>query len=201
MDIQTKDDALRVLSEIKSEQKRLAEANRDLNDNVIEKMAADLKDAQQKIAEMAAARLRKKMMGSFFDMGGSSGGIIGGLAQAALSFVPGGNIFGSLFTHGGSVARASYGLMIPGSTGHDRTMVLAKGGEGILSHDQMNHLRQATRQPTQGRGRFFGPAAAPSPVHIESSIILNRPMSVTEQITLVGSQLDAATIAERYMGE
>jgi len=57
VDIQTKDDALRVLSEIKSEQKRLAEANRDLNDNVIEKMAADLKDAQQKIAEMAAPKV------------------------------------------------------------------------------------------------------------------------------------------------
>ncbi len=57
MDIQTKDDALRVLSEIKSEQKRLSDANRELNDNVIEKMAADLKDAQQKIAEMAAPKV------------------------------------------------------------------------------------------------------------------------------------------------
>ena len=57
MDIQTKDDAIKVLADIKTEQKRLADANRDLNENVIEKMAADLKDAQQKIAEMAAPKV------------------------------------------------------------------------------------------------------------------------------------------------
>ena len=57
MEIETKADALRVLSDIKTEQKRLADANRELSDNVIEKMAADLKDAQQKIAEMAAPKV------------------------------------------------------------------------------------------------------------------------------------------------
>ena len=57
MEIETKADALRVLSEIKSEQKRLADANRDLNDNVIEKMASDLKDVQQKLAEAAAPKV------------------------------------------------------------------------------------------------------------------------------------------------
>jgi HK97 family phage major capsid protein len=57
VEIETKADALRVLSEIKSEQKRLADANRDLNDNVIEKMASDLKDVQQKLAEAAAPKV------------------------------------------------------------------------------------------------------------------------------------------------
>ena len=57
MEIESKADAIKVLADIKAEQKRLAEANRDLNDNVIEKMAADLKDAQQKIAEMAAPKV------------------------------------------------------------------------------------------------------------------------------------------------
>ena len=57
MEISSKADAIKVLADIKTEQKRLAEANRDLNDNVIEKMAADLKDAQQKIAEMAAPKV------------------------------------------------------------------------------------------------------------------------------------------------
>ena len=57
MEIESKADAIKVLADIKSEQKRLAEANRELNDNVIEKMAADLKDAQQKIAEMAAPKV------------------------------------------------------------------------------------------------------------------------------------------------
>ena len=56
MEIESKADAIKVLADIKSEQKRLAEANRELSDNVIEKMAADLKDAQQKIAEMAAPK-------------------------------------------------------------------------------------------------------------------------------------------------
>ena len=57
MEIESKADAIKVLADIKAEQKRLAEANRDLNDNVIEKMAADLKDAQQKIAEIAAPKV------------------------------------------------------------------------------------------------------------------------------------------------
>ena len=57
VEIESKADAIKVLADIKSEQKRLAEANRELNDNVIEKMAADLKDAQQKIAEMAATKV------------------------------------------------------------------------------------------------------------------------------------------------
>jgi len=57
VEIESKADAIKVLADIKSEQKRLAEANRDLSENVIEKMAADLKDAQQKIAEMAAPKV------------------------------------------------------------------------------------------------------------------------------------------------
>ena len=57
MDIKTRDEAVKVLADIKTEQKRLSDSNRDLKDNVIEKMAADLKDAQQKIAEMAAPKV------------------------------------------------------------------------------------------------------------------------------------------------
>ena len=57
MDIQTKSDAIKVIADIKTEQKRLADANRELSETVIEKMAADLKDAQQKIAELGAPRI------------------------------------------------------------------------------------------------------------------------------------------------
>ena len=57
MDIQTKSDAIKVLADMKAEQKRLAESNRELTENTIQKMAADLKDAQQKIAELAAPKV------------------------------------------------------------------------------------------------------------------------------------------------
>ena len=57
MDIQTKSDAVKVLADIKAEQKRLADSNRELKEHTIEKMAADLKDAQQKIAELGAPKV------------------------------------------------------------------------------------------------------------------------------------------------
>ena len=57
MDINTKSDAIKVLADMKAEQKRLAESNRELTENTIQKMAADLKDAQQKIAELAAPKV------------------------------------------------------------------------------------------------------------------------------------------------
>jgi len=57
MDIQTKSDAIKVLADMKAEQKRLSESNRELTENTIQKMAADLKDAQQKIAELGAPKV------------------------------------------------------------------------------------------------------------------------------------------------
>ena len=57
MDIQTKSDAIKVLADMKAEQKRLADSNRELTENTIQKMAADLKDAQQKIAELGAPKV------------------------------------------------------------------------------------------------------------------------------------------------
>ena len=57
MAIQTKSDAVKVLADIKAEQKRLADSNRELKEHTIEKMAADLKDAQQKIAELGAPKV------------------------------------------------------------------------------------------------------------------------------------------------
>lgn len=56
MEIETKADALKVLSDIKTEQKRLAEANRDLTEN-LEAKAADLKAVQQKLAEANAPKV------------------------------------------------------------------------------------------------------------------------------------------------
>ena len=53
MDITTKADALKVLSDLTAEQKRLSDSNRDLATN-LEAKAADLKAVQQKLAEMAA---------------------------------------------------------------------------------------------------------------------------------------------------
>lgn len=55
-DINSREDALKVLADIKAEQKRLSESNRDLKEN-LEQKAADLKAAQQKIAESAAPRV------------------------------------------------------------------------------------------------------------------------------------------------
>ena len=57
MDIQTKSDAIKVLADMKAEQKRLAESNRELTENTIQKMAADLKNAQQQIAELGAPKV------------------------------------------------------------------------------------------------------------------------------------------------
>jgi len=53
MDITTKADALKVLSDLTAEQKRLSDSNRDLATN-LESKSADLKLVQQKLAEMAA---------------------------------------------------------------------------------------------------------------------------------------------------
>ena len=54
--IKTRDDALKVLSDLKTEQKRLQESNRDLKENMESKSAA-LKDVQQKLAELDAPRV------------------------------------------------------------------------------------------------------------------------------------------------
>ena len=56
MDIQTKDDALKVLSDLKTEQKRLSDSNRDLSLNLQAK-SDDLKAVQQKLAEMSAPKV------------------------------------------------------------------------------------------------------------------------------------------------
>jgi HK97 family phage major capsid protein len=56
MDIQNKADALKVLSDLKTEQRRLSDANRDLTENM-EAKAADLKAVQQKLAEMSAPKV------------------------------------------------------------------------------------------------------------------------------------------------
>jgi len=55
-DINTREDAIKVLADIKAEQKRLADSNRDLKEG-LEAKAADLKAAQQKLAESAAPRV------------------------------------------------------------------------------------------------------------------------------------------------
>jgi HK97 family phage major capsid protein len=54
--IKTRDDALKVLSDLKTEQKRLSESNRDLTENM-EVKAKALKDVQQKLAEMNAPQV------------------------------------------------------------------------------------------------------------------------------------------------
>lgn len=54
--IKTRDDALKVLSDLKAEQKRLQDSNRDLTENM-EKKAAALKDVQQKLAELDAPKV------------------------------------------------------------------------------------------------------------------------------------------------
>ena len=54
--IKTRDDALKVLSDLKAEQKRLQDSNRDLSENM-EKKAAALKDVQQKLAELDAPKV------------------------------------------------------------------------------------------------------------------------------------------------
>jgi HK97 family phage major capsid protein len=53
MDITTKADALKCLSDLTAEQKRLSDSNRDLATN-LEAKSADLRAIQQKLAEMAA---------------------------------------------------------------------------------------------------------------------------------------------------
>ena len=55
-DINTREDAIKVLADIKAEQKRLSEANRNLAEN-LETKAADLKAVQQKLAEQAAPKV------------------------------------------------------------------------------------------------------------------------------------------------
>ena len=54
--IKTRDDARKVLSDLKAEQKRLQDSNRDLSENM-EKKAAALKDVQQKLAELDAPKV------------------------------------------------------------------------------------------------------------------------------------------------
>lgn len=56
-DINTREDAIKVLADIKAEQKRLSDSNRDLKEN-LEQKAADLKAVQQKLAESAAPRVQ-----------------------------------------------------------------------------------------------------------------------------------------------
>ena len=55
MDIQTKADAIKVLADLKAEQKRLSDSNRDLTEN-LEKKSADLKAVSQKLGELSAIK-------------------------------------------------------------------------------------------------------------------------------------------------
>ena len=55
MDIQTKADAIKVLADLKAEQKRLADSNRSLTEN-LEKKSADLKAVSQKLGELSAIK-------------------------------------------------------------------------------------------------------------------------------------------------
>lgn len=55
-EINTREEALRALAEIKAEQKRLADSNRDLREN-LEAKAADLKAIQQRLAETTAPKV------------------------------------------------------------------------------------------------------------------------------------------------
>lgn len=55
-DITTREEALKALHDIKAEQKRLAESNRDLREN-LEAKAADLKAVQQKLAETSTPKV------------------------------------------------------------------------------------------------------------------------------------------------
>jgi hypothetical protein len=56
-DITTREDALKALHDIKTEQKRLADNDRVLRTEVVEKMATDIKSIQQQIAESAAPKV------------------------------------------------------------------------------------------------------------------------------------------------
>jgi len=56
-DITNRQEALKALADIKAEQKRLADSDRELRTEVIEKMATDMKAIQQQIAESAAPRV------------------------------------------------------------------------------------------------------------------------------------------------
>jgi len=56
-DINTREDALKALADIKAEQTRLSESNRDLREN-LEAKAATVKEVQQKLAELAAPRVQ-----------------------------------------------------------------------------------------------------------------------------------------------
>lgn len=56
-DITTRDEALKALHDIKAEQKRLSDSNRDLREN-LEAKAATVKEVQQKLAELAAPQVQ-----------------------------------------------------------------------------------------------------------------------------------------------
>jgi hypothetical protein len=56
-DINTREDALKALSDIRVEQKRLSDSNRDLREN-LEAKAATVKEVQQKLAELAAPKVQ-----------------------------------------------------------------------------------------------------------------------------------------------
>jgi len=56
-DITNRQEALKALADIKAEQKRLADSDRELRTEVIEKMATDMKAIQQQIAESAAPKV------------------------------------------------------------------------------------------------------------------------------------------------
>jgi len=56
MDIKTKGDAIKVIADLKTEQKRLADANRSLSEN-LDKKAQAIKDVQQKMAELSAPKV------------------------------------------------------------------------------------------------------------------------------------------------
>lgn len=56
-DINTREDALKALADIRAEQTRLSESNRDLREN-LEAKAATVKEVQQKLAELAAPKVQ-----------------------------------------------------------------------------------------------------------------------------------------------
>lgn len=133
------------------------------------------------------------------------------VAKAIMASFGGGGIFGFItkglgMMYGGTVPRAALGysapratpmppIILPGSPGLDRTMVLARGGEMMIAPETVNATQKmlgmaqsSPRRRSAGRGKM----------RVELVTQVNRPYRQDEQSLLTTSVKDAFRRSERH---
>jgi len=160
--------------------------------------SAVISDIIRITTRILVARALLKKFGA--DVAGIGGG--GGTASAGgavLGMAVGGPIGGVIGGAVGGLFAANGMMNVPGTPGLDRTMVLASGGEMILSNRKANMMREALSQPQVGVGfDKLGRSTTGSRRDVTVNIDVSRPLRRSEQIDLLRSIDDAEAQSGRF---